>query len=234
MAEKFIHEGHRQRLKDRFLAYGIDSFTDIQALELLLFYSIPRRDTNPIAHKLLDHFGGLYQVMEAPVEELEKVAGISKNSAALIQLVRELGRKYQVDRAQQVSILSTTDEIGKYLLPFFYGRKLETVFLLCMDAKCKVITCKEIGEGGINESFISPRKVAEVALGVGATTVVLAHNHPSGLAIPSPADIEVTRRIGQTLKAMDIYLVDHIIVADGDFVSVAQTEAERKSVPYRR
>ena len=223
MATESIHKGHRERLKQRFLEEGLDNFTDIQVLELLLFYSIQRKDTNPIAHALLEHFGSLSRVLEAPIEELQKVPQITEHSAVLLKLVTELARYYQVDSAQQTEILTTLDACGKYLVPRFFGRTKETVFLLCLDAKCKVLCCKELGEGSVNSASISVRKVVETALSANATTVVLAHNHPSGIAVPSNEDIQTTRRIAAALNAVEIYLADHIVVADGDYVSMVQS-----------
>lgn len=107
-----IHDGHRQRLKQRFLEEGLESFTDIQVLELLLFFSVPRQDTNPIAHALLDHFGSLYQVLEAPVEELRKVKGVGEQSALLLSLMNDVARYYQVDRTMREKILPTVQPAG--------------------------------------------------------------------------------------------------------------------------
>lgn len=218
-----IHKGHRERLKQRFLEDGLDNFTDIQALELLLFYAIPQKDTNPIAHALLDHFGSLSQVLDASPEELKKVKGISDHSAALLSLVTQLGRFYQVDSAQRVRCLTTLEACGEYLVPYFFGRSTETVFLLCLDAKCKVLCCKEVGQGSVNSASISVRKIVETALGANATTVVLAHNHPSGVALPSNEDVQTTQRVAAALQAVEIQLADHIVVADGDYVSMAQS-----------
>ncbi len=218
-----IHDGHRQRLKDRFLQEGLDNFTEVQALELLLFYCIPRQDTNPIAHRLLQQFGTLAQVLEAPVEELEKVEGMGRNAAIYLQLVLQTGRYYQVSRSMQSKILTTIDQCGAYLCPFFMGRRNETVFLLCLDSKCKVLCCKELGEGSVNSAAVPIRRIVETALAANASTVVLAHNHPTGLALPSNEDVATTRRLGIALDAVDITLIDHIIVAEDDFVSLAQS-----------
>lgn len=140
-----------------------------------------------------------------------------------LRLVTEVGRYYQVDKAKQVKILPTIEDCGRYLIPHFHGRRNETVLLLCMDAKCKVICCKEIGEGSVNSAGVPIRRIVETALGVTATTVVLAHNHPSGLALPSGEDIETTHRVAAALNAVEIQLADHIVVADDDFVSIAQS-----------
>ena len=218
-----IHKGHRQRVKERFLQEGLDHFTDIQVLELLLFYCVPRQDTNPLAHRLLQHFGSFAQVLDAPVEELAKVPGIGEAAATFLHLIPEASRYYQVDRASNVVILSTLDKCARYMVPFFYGRRVETVFLLCLDAKCKVLCCKEVGEGSVNSAGISVRRIVETALGANASTVILAHNHPSGIAIPSGEDVQTTRRIAMALQAVEIQLADHIVVADEDYVSMAQS-----------
>ena len=218
-----IHDDHRQRVRQRFLDNGLEGFNDIQVLEMLLFYCIPRRDTNPIAHALLDHFGSFSQVMEAPVEELKKVKGMGENAAIFLKLVTEAGRFYQVDKAKQIKVLPTVEDCGRYLIPFFHGRRNETVYLLCLDAKCKVLCCKEIGEGSVNSAGVPIRRIVETALGVTATTVVLAHNHPSGLALPSGEDVETTHRVAAALNAVEIHLADHIVVAEDDFVSIAQS-----------
>ena len=222
MAES-IHKDHRKRMKERFLKQGLDGFTEFQALEFLLFFCIPQGDTNVLAHKLIDHFGSLSQVLEASVEELKKVNGIGEHSAILIQLMNQMARFYLVDRAKREKVLPTIEDCARYLQPYFYGRMNETVFLLCLDAKCKALCCKEVGEGSINSAGISVRRIVETALREGATTVVLAHNHPSGIAIPSPEDIQTTRRVAAALQSVEIHLADHIVVADDDYVSMVQS-----------
>ena len=218
-----IHKGHRQRLKDRFLREGLDNFEELYVLELLLYYCIPRVDTNPIAHALLDHFGSLTAVFEATPEELKRVPGIGDNAATFLTLIPQAGRFYQIKRAQPGEILHTISQCGNYLVPYFYGRENETVFLLCLDAKCKVLACKLVGEGSVNSANIPSRRVVEIALNTNATTVVLAHNHPSGLALPSHEDVETTLRLARAMEAVEITLADHIVVADNDFVSMAQS-----------
>ena len=218
-----IHEGHRQRMKERFRQEGLDHFSEIQVLEFLLFYCIPPGDTNLLAHRLLEHFGSLPQVLEAPAAELQKVSGVGPHTAVFLNLITEVGRYYLVNRAGPNVILHTTEKCGQYLVPRFYGRRNETVFLLCLDAKCKMLCCKEVGEGSVNSASISVRRIVEIALAANATTVVLAHNHPSGLAIPSAEDVHTTERIAAALNAVEITLADHIVVADDDFVSMVQS-----------
>ena len=218
-----IHDGHRDRLKKLFREQGLDHFSEFQVLELILFYAIPRKDTNPIAHALIDHFGSLAQVMEAPAEELEKVPGVGQNAATMISLMTSVARYYLVNRSTQTVILNTIEKCGAYLMPYFFGRRNETVFLLCLDAKCKVLCCKLVGEGSVNSANVPIRRIVEIALSANATSVVLAHNHPSGVAVPSGDDIQTTYRVASALSTVDIRLADHIVVADDDFVSMAHS-----------
>ena len=218
-----VHDGHRKRMRQRFVEEGLDQFTDVQVLEILLFYCIARQDTNPIAHARLDHFGSLSLVLEAPVEELCKVDGIGDNTAVFLRLITQVGRCYLTDRASKAKILPTLESCAKYLQTFFFGRNVETVYLLCLDAKCKMLCCKKISEGDVNSTSLSVRKVVETALNTNASSVVLAHNHPGGLAIPSNEDIQTTKRIAAALQAVDVNFVDHILVTDDDYVSLVQS-----------
>ena len=217
-----IHDGHRQRLKDRFLREGLDGFTDIQVLELLLFYAVPRRDTNPIAHALLERFGSLAKVLDAPVVKLTQVDGISENGATFLKLVREIERRYALSQGEEI-ILNTIDDCCEYLSRFFKGKKNETVFLLSLDAKLKMLSCREVGEGSVNYASVPIRRCVEMALDDGATSVILAHNHPSGIAIPSNDDIQTTRRLAMALSTVEIQLADHIVVAEDEYVSMVQS-----------
>ena len=221
--EKNMHKEHRKRVKERFCVEGLDNFSDFQVLEMLLFYAVPRVDTNPLAHRLISHFGSLSQVLEAPVAELQKVEGVGEHAAILISLSAQLSRYYQVSRHGKSVILDTTEKYGQYLISQFQNRRNETVFLLCLDAKCKLLCCREIGEGSVNSAAIPVRRIVETALSVNATSVVLAHNHPSGIAVPSAEDVYTTRRVAAALAAVEVVLVDHIVVADDDFVSMLQS-----------
>lgn len=218
-----VHDGHRERLKERFRSEGLDGFTEVQVLELLLFYCVPRKDTNEIAHALLEKFGTLAQVLDANLADLEKVPGMGSSSALFLKLLSAAGRRYQISRTESASILRTIEQCGAYLQPRFFGRKHETVFLLCMDAKCKVLACKQVGEGSVNSAGVPIRRIVETALSANATMVVLAHNHPSGLALPSADDIQTTKRLAVALDTVEITLIDHLVFSDDDYVSMAQS-----------
>lgn len=220
---KDIHKEHRERLRDRFRRDGLDGFTDFQVLELLLFFSIPRKDTNPIAHALIDRFGTLSQVLSAPLHELEKVEGIGPQSSTLLSLTRQISRSYGISEVSQDQILNSITKCGNYLKEYYRGKRDETVYALCLDAKCKLLGCVEVGSGSVNSSGLSVRRIIETAISLNATSVVLSHNHPSGIALPSHEDIVTTRRVAMALDAVDIVLADHIVVAENDFVSLLES-----------
>ena len=199
---------------------GLSDFEDHNILELLLFFSVPRSDTNELGHKLLKKFGSISNVFDAPIEELCKVDGIGMHSATLIKMIPELCNIYHVDKTENVTVVNSTNMAGRYFVPRFMGKKDEEVHIMLLDDKKKVIKCEMISKGTVNSSTVSIRKIATEALNCGATGVVLAHNHPGGLALPSGNDIHVTRKIYRALKLIDIQLCDHIVVADGDFVSM--------------
>lgn len=216
-----IQDGHRQRMKERFRREGLDNFDERYVLELLLFYCIPRQDTKELACRLLEHFGSIVQVLEASAEELEKVPGVGEGVSTFLSLRGAVDRYYQMKKAaQQDTILDTSNACGTFLKPFFLRERNEVVYLLCLDAKCKVLSCKQLGEGSVNSANVPVRRIVETALNANATSVILAHNHPSGLAIPSNDDIQTTYRIAQALSAVDIQLVDHLVFTENDYISM--------------
>ena len=222
-----IHSGHRQRIRERFLDEGMDNFKDHEVLEMLLFYCIPRRDTNAIAHALINRFGSLKGVFDAPARELKKVEGVGDSVTTFLAVLKSAER-YCMVNAQDASVpLTSLEACGRYLVPLFRHRRNEAVYLLCLDAKCKLLTCKLVGEGSVNSAAVPIRRIVEMALEANATSVVLAHNHPSGVALPSPEDVQTTNRLALALDAVEIALVDHIVVADEDYVSMVQSGVYR-------
>ena len=214
-----IHDGHRKRFKGEFLARP-DSFPDHKLLELLLFYANPRGDTNPVAHGLMDRFGSLAGVMDALPEELMKVPGVGEHAVVLLKAVKETGGRYLSSRSRMDEIVRGTGDIYEYLKDYFYGARNERIFLLCLDGKGKVLGTRKIGEGNVNAAEITTRGVVEAALSLNASQVVLAHNHPSGLALPSDGDVFSTRRLANVLEAVKVELVDHVVFSDDDMVSL--------------
>ena len=215
-----LHDGHRQRKKQRFLQHGLDSFADHEVLELLLFYAIPRRDTNETAHRLLEHFGTRKGVLTASVEELQKVEGVGMSAAAFLHLLQAVGYR-ALRTAGDDTILNSVDSAGAYFQKLLRGERREVLYQVCLDAKGKVLSHKRLSSGTVSMAPVNVREVVENALYTDASGVLLAHNHPSGIALPSEDDRQITLQIRQALGTMGIELVDHIIVADNDFVSMA-------------
>lgn len=215
--------GHRMRVKERFQKEGLDNFNEVHALELLLFYAIPRKDTKPVARRLLDKFGSFAKVLEATPETLQQVEGVGANTALYIKLMHATGRYFLISQERATNIFNDINDCGSYLIRFFHGKREESVWVLCLDAKRKMLSCQKISEGGMDSVAVSPRRVMEVAISVNATSVILAHNHPGGTASPSTMDIAVTQRMAMGLHTMGVILVDHIVVAENDFTSMLQT-----------
>lgn len=215
-----IHDGHRQRMKERFIEHGLDNFDDINILELILFYAMPRRDVNPIAHALLDRFGTLGEVVSAPIEALTEVDGIGENAAVLLRLIPQVSRRCMISDTSAVNILNSSEKAGSYLMPFFMHQKDEVVFAVFLDAKYKVINCRKISQGEVNSAEVSTRTLVKAALEHNASAVILAHNHTSDIAIPSSDDQRTTAKLKAALAAVDITLADHIVIAADDFVSM--------------
>ena len=218
-----VHDGHRERLRARFAEHGLDSFNELNALELLLCYAIPRRDTNEIAHRLLDAFGSLSGVFQASMQELTSVPGIGENAATLILMVPQIVKKAHVSKAKETKIIRNSTDAGNYLLPYFLNEPDEIVMMLCLDNKRAVICCREMGRGVVNCVDANIRRMVETALKVKTTTVIIAHNHPNGVALPSREDDNFTRTLYRSLGLLGITLEDHIIVANDEFVSLADS-----------
>lgn len=219
--DKQIHSGHRQRMRSKFLQSGLDGFEVHESLELLLYYAVPRKDTNPLSHKLIDRFGSLSAVLDAPIDAL-KECGLSENAAILLKLIPQISRIYLDDKFDPGKAVDI-DKVGDKLLHKFVGRDYEAVVLLLMDAKRKEVYCGVISKGSVNSCDLYIRKIIETAMIYNASYAVLSHNHPSGLALPSMADIESTKTVSSALKLVGIRLLDHIVVADDDYVSMYQS-----------
>lgn len=217
------HTDHRKRMKDRFRAEGLDHFDERYVLELLLFYCVPRKDTKELAVRLLNHLGSIVQVLDATPEELERVPGVGEGISTFFALRKAVDRYYQIKRDESMNDvpLHNSDDFGRCLRSRFEYQRNEVVYALCLDAKCKLIRCIFLGEGSVNSANVPIRRVVEACLNANATSVVLAHNHPGGIAIPSGEDVQTTNRLAQALSGVDIHLADHLIFADGDHISMA-------------
>ncbi len=215
-----MHEGHRQRKKEQFQKNGLASFADHEVLELLLYYAIPRRDTNEMAHQLIERFGSLNGVLNAAPEELQKVSGIGENAATLLRLVPAVMHRAAAKTPKE-RILNSVERSGTFFMSLLCQQRREVLYQVCLDAKGKILSYRQIATGTVDSVTLNVREIVENALHADASSVLLGHNHPSGIALPSAEDRSMTLQVGQALQTMGIRLVDHIIVADGDFVSMA-------------
>ena len=217
-----VHDGHRQRMKKRFLEHGLDNFDDVNVLELLLFYAQPRQDTNAMAHALLDRFGSLSAVLEASPAELRSVSGIGENAAALLGLIPAVSRRYMLNKTPAREPVDTPAAAGRFFIPRYMYETEEVVYALLLDARKKPICCREMSRGVVNGAEISVRKVVELALSRRASSLILSHNHLSGVALPSAEDEMLTLQLQKALSLVGIDLADHVVVAGCDYVSMRE------------
>lgn len=220
-----MHEGHRERLRQRFINEGLQNFEPHNILELLLFYSIPQRDTNEIAHRLIEKFGSLSEVLEAPVCELKQIKGISEYSAVFLSMIPQVCNKYIQDRSTRNRICGL-EEIAKFAANCFIGMTTEHFLLICVDNRNSMITHHFISEGDVDSSAVDVRKIIQFLTSSNATAAVIAHNHPRGGTKPSRADLTTTIRIARTLTQLDIKLLDHVVVCNDGYLSMAENSKQ--------
>ncbi len=216
------HAGHRAKLKRRFIRQGLDDFEEHNILELILFFAIPRRDTNEIAHALLDRFGSFSAVFEASIEELCSVAGIGENSAHLIKTYPAVAKRYYQDRFGENTRLPDYDRMGKNLVLQFAGAENEQVLALFYDSSFGFRGKTMLHEGNINSVSFSFRKVCDAALQYNAAYMILAHNHPRGIPIASADDLSTTTRLKNFLNQINVILLDHFIIGEGNYTSIQE------------
>ena len=220
-----IHAGHRNRLKEEIVAADIANLKPpVKLLEMLLFYGTPQKDTAPMAHELIKTFGSFSGVLEADIDDIVKVPGITKNSASLIKLILPLLRTYTLEKHAEPETLKTLDEIGRYLYAKYFAVNKECLSMLCLNHLGKVISFEIIMSGSLDSVGLSVRDVVSKAIKSNATAVVIAHNHPGGVALPSVQDVEVTRRLKNALNAISVELIDHVILTAEDYVSMAASK----------
>ncbi len=223
-----VHSGHRIRLKESFLNGNAEGFRDHQLLELLLFYSVPRRDTNEIAHALLKEFGTLDGVFSASYNALCKVQGVGEQTALMLKIIASIEDRRLLRDSEKQNMPMTCAEISRYLVAFYHSRTKETIVLLSCDNKRRIKKVDIVGEGTINGTEINSRNIVEAAINANASYVVLSHNHPNGAAKPSAADLDATRSLIVMLRRLDIGVFDHIIIGmDGDSYSMRECEEYR-------
>lgn len=215
-----LHEGHRQRLKNKFIEHGFQGFEQHNILELLLFYSIPRKDTNEIAHDLLNTFGSLEGVFNAKFEELIKVEGIKENSATLIKMIPSIAREYLTDSYRDQVVFDDAETIANFLINKYVGETNEIVYAMFLNNKYELLGVEKMHEGSVNSSFISIRKLIDSVLKYNSSLVIIAHNHPDGTICPSMDDIETTTRLIDALNMIDAKLLEHFVIAGDQYCPI--------------
>ncbi|MGN0172305.1 MAG: RadC family protein [Acutalibacteraceae bacterium] len=223
MAEH-LHGGHRGRVKQKYIENGIAPFSPHELIELLLFFGIPQKDTNPLAHRLMQTFGSVRGLLSADRAALLQVEGMTANAATLLTLVGDIRRYCAEEEMPLGTPLTTTDERVRYLRPRFEGVAVETVWMVSLDNLGQVIGSHMVSRGTPNMSEIGVRAVLQNALNDNAIHLIVAHNHPCGIALPSQDDLQTTLLLARALKGAGIRLVDHLIFArDNDCISMRDT-----------
>ncbi len=217
-----VHQGHRLRVKERFLNEGLDSFSDHQILELLLFYCIPMKDTNDLSHALIQEFGTLDKLLEANPKDISQRCKVSENTSILISMIPQLTRRYLKLKSGEKPMLNSSSKAGDYAVALLTGRVYEGFYVICLDSQNRVNHAELVHEGTINEAPVYPRLIVETALRHRANSIILAHNHPGGTLQPSLADVEITKKIIIALEPISIKVIDHIIVAGDSYYSFAE------------
>ncbi len=216
-----LHEGHRARMRERFRQNGFDGFDEHQIIEMLLFYTCPRKDTNELAHILVNKFGGIAGIMDADFDELTSVSGISENTATLFKIIPKFLSIYYNSRSNGL-VYDNTEKLKQLFKPYFVGLTHEEFRLACFDNNLRIISNVSVSAGGPSSAPIELRKIVEEIVRVNSSHAVIAHNHPKGVPSPSQDDVAATRLINGTLKSFGVELLDHIIVGEVSAVSMRE------------
>ena len=211
--------GHRERLRARFKAVGTDGLQDYELLELILFRAIPRRDVKPLAKLLLDTFGGFSEVIAAPVERLVEIQGISEAAALEMKIIHAASVRLTQERILNRHVISSWNDLLAYCRAAMSDEKTELFRILFLDKKNILIADEVQQRGTVDHTPVYPREVVKRALELGASAIILVHNHPSGDPTPSQADIDMTNQILKAASALSIRVHDHLIIGKKNHAS---------------
>ncbi|HPJ01360.1 MAG TPA: DNA repair protein RadC [Candidatus Limiplasma sp.] len=223
------HGGHRQRMRQRYAKQGLDGFAPHEVLELLLFYAIPQKNVNPLAHKLIDRFGSLYGVLNATPQQLRQVEGIGEYAATFLPLLQDAARLAMRTRSEDKARLASRQAAVDYCIRLLQGEKRELFYAICLDGQMQTLADVLIAKGSISDVPAYPRIVMDAVLTHNAHAVLLCHNHPSGSVMPSAQDLEATRMLSNLLSGIEVVLVDHLIVSEERAVSMVRNGYIRQS-----
>jgi len=220
--EKHKGAGHRGRLRKRFLQSGLDGFLDYEIVELLLTLGTPRKDCKQMAKDAIKEFGGLRGVLDATLEELQKIKGIGPDNAIGVKLFQAVSERYSREQIPEKVTLDSSEAVAKFLQKSIGRQKKENFVMLSLDTRNNLVKISDISVGTLNASVVHPREVFKEAVQASAAQIIIAHNHPSGSPEPSPEDIALTRRLEEAAKIFGIELLDHIIVTQDKFSSLKE------------
>lgn len=215
---KQLHDGHRERLRRKFLSEA--KLENHELLELLLFYSIPRRNTNEIAHRLLRQFGSLRRILGADMHQLMRIEGVGVRTALLLKVVAALGAATFAEQQKPPRRISSEEELRRYLIGLLRPSAKEEVYLLLLDGGGRLIHTELLATGLASSSQFSVQKAVQLACQHRASAAVLAHNHPDGLPLPSDQDVKTTQRFQRALRLANVQLINHYVICDNDCLAI--------------
>ena len=221
---KNIHFGHREKVRRKYYETGFNGMAEHNVLEMLLFFGIPYKDTNPIAHELIERFGSLSAVFEASRTDLQKIKGMTENAACLITMMLPIYKRYSEDLFKRKPTFNSLGEIVDFLRKLYIDKSNnERIYVLCFDGKDSLITYRVLSEGDINSSAVDYRKLASIVLETNASSIIISHNHPHGIALPSKDDIDATKYVVPFMETLKVKVKDHIILTDDEYFSMANS-----------
>lgn len=221
MTNQATNDGHRQRLRERFLKSGLTGFSDYETVELLLSLGTPRKDCKPAAKDAIKRFKTLRGVLEASIEDLQEIKGIGPNNVFGIKLVLEVARVYLEAGIINKPFVTSSQEVFDYLYHTLRGLKKEVFKVIHLDAQNRIIAVVDLSEGTVNSSLVSIRHVIEAAMHHNSASLILVHNHPSGKPEPSLNDKKLTCDLVHAARLIQMKVLDHIIIGDNCFYSFA-------------
>ncbi len=217
-----IHDNHRKRMRESFFEHGFDGMDDHEILEMVLYYALPRRNTNEIAHSLINHFGSFSEVLEADKSELVTVPYITDNAVFLLKMILPMYKRYRQSASERNRKFESTEQIAEYLMSKFVDTNNECVYAMFFDTEMNLIKCSKLNEGDISSSMFDFRKLVKAVLETKATSVIISHNHPHGITLPSREDVAVTESAYYLLRTLKVNLLDHIIVSQTAYSSMVK------------
>ena len=222
--QKHEHYGHRSRIRDRVKKEGLDGFQDYQVLEYALSFVIPYKDTNPLAHRLINRFGSIAGVLEADEEQLQEIDGMGEVSSHFLTSIIKIYGFYEKAKLNKITILKRPQETFEYVKCLYAGKLVEELYMVSLTPKSKIVKTEKVSQGTMSETKVTIRTITDNISRNKVNSVIIVHNHPGGTCAPSQEDDKFTKALVTSLALNDCYLVDHMILSDeGDYYSYRQS-----------